>query len=74
MPLVAGTALLTFLLARLLWPERRFLQIAAAAFFVFTPVVIKIGAVFHNRPEAGAAYAIPVPAALRASAPRAGCS
>ncbi len=46
-PLVLATALLTFLLARLLWPERRLLQVAAAAFFAFTPVVVKTGAMFH---------------------------
>ena len=46
-PLVLATALLTFLLARLLWPQRGLLQVAAAAFVAFTPVVIKTGAMFH---------------------------
>ena len=46
-PLVLATALLTFLLARLLWPGRRLLQVAAAAFVAFTPVVVKTGAMFH---------------------------
>jgi hypothetical protein len=46
-PLVLATALLTFLLARLLWPERRLLQVAAATFVAFTPVVVKTGAMFH---------------------------
>ena len=46
-PLVLATALLTFLLARLLWPQRRLLQVAAAAFVAFTPVVVKTGAMFH---------------------------
>jgi hypothetical protein len=46
-PLLLGTAVLVLLLARMLWPERRRLQLAALAFFVFLPVTVKLAAMFH---------------------------
>ena len=46
-PLLLGTAVLVLLLARMLWPERRRLQLAALAFFVFLPVAMKMAAMFH---------------------------
>jgi 4-amino-4-deoxy-L-arabinose transferase-like glycosyltransferase len=46
-PLLVGTAVLVLLLARMLWPERRRLQLAALAFFVFLPVTVKLAAMFH---------------------------
>jgi 4-amino-4-deoxy-L-arabinose transferase-like glycosyltransferase len=46
-PLLLGTAVLVLLLARMLWPERRRLQLAALAFFVFLPVTMKLAAMFH---------------------------
>jgi 4-amino-4-deoxy-L-arabinose transferase-like glycosyltransferase len=45
--LLVGTAALVLLLARMLWPERRRLQLAALAFFVFLPVAMKMAAMFH---------------------------
>jgi 4-amino-4-deoxy-L-arabinose transferase-like glycosyltransferase len=46
-PLLVGTAVLVLVLARMLWPERRRLQLAALAFFVFLPVAMKMAAMFH---------------------------
>jgi hypothetical protein len=46
-PLLAGTALLVLVLARLLWPERRRLHLAALGFFVFLPVTMKTASMFH---------------------------
>lgn len=41
------TALLVLALARLLWPQRTLLQLAALGFFVALPVVAKSAAMFH---------------------------
>jgi hypothetical protein len=46
-PLLVGTALLVLVLARLLWPERRRLHLAALGFFVFLPVTLKTASMFH---------------------------
>jgi 4-amino-4-deoxy-L-arabinose transferase-like glycosyltransferase len=45
--LVVATALLVLALARLLWPERRALHVAALAFFALVPVVLKTAAMVH---------------------------
>jgi hypothetical protein len=42
-----ATALLVLALARLLWPERRTLHIAAVAFLALLPVTVKTAAMFH---------------------------
>jgi Dolichyl-phosphate-mannose-protein mannosyltransferase len=49
-PLVVGAVLLVAALARLLWPERRWLAPAAAAFVVFSPVLVRTAAMFHPEP------------------------
>jgi hypothetical protein len=46
-PLLVGTALLVLVLARLLWPQRRRLHLAALGFFVFLPVTMKTASMFH---------------------------
>jgi len=46
-PLLVGTAVLVFVLARLLWPTRRPLHLAALGFFVFLPVTIRLASMFH---------------------------
>jgi hypothetical protein len=45
--LVVGTALLLLALARLLFPERPLVWVAALAFFTFLPVVVKSAAMFY---------------------------
>jgi hypothetical protein len=45
--MVLGTALLVLALARLLFPERRWLQVAALGYVALLPVVAKTGAMFH---------------------------
>jgi hypothetical protein len=46
-PLLVGSAVLVFILGRLLWPTRRRLHLAALAFFVFLPVTLKLASMFH---------------------------
>jgi hypothetical protein len=46
-PLLLGTAVLVLLLARMLWPARRRLHLAALGFFVFLPVAMKMASMFH---------------------------
>jgi 4-amino-4-deoxy-L-arabinose transferase-like glycosyltransferase len=47
---VVGTAVIVLLLARVLWPSRPLLWLAATAFFAFLPTVVKAGAMFHPEP------------------------
>lgn len=47
---VIATGVIVLLLARLLWPARPLLWLAAVGFFAFLPVVLRSGAMFH--PEA----------------------
>jgi hypothetical protein len=49
-PLVVGAVLLVAALARLLWPERRWLAPAAASFVVLSPVFVRTAAMFHPEP------------------------
>lgn len=49
-PLVIGAVLLVAALARLLWPERRWLAPGAAAFVAFSPVFVRTSAMFHPEP------------------------
>ena len=44
------TAGVLWLLARELFPGRRWLQLSALAFFCFLPVVLRVGAMFHPEP------------------------
>ena len=44
---VLGTVLLTWRIARELWPDRETLALAAAAFVAFVPVTVKAEAMFH---------------------------
>jgi hypothetical protein len=45
-----GTALLLLVLVRIVWPDREVLHLAAIAFFVVCPVVMKSAAMFHPEP------------------------
>jgi len=47
---VIATGVIVLLLARLLWPARPVLWLAAVGFFAFLPVVLKSGAMFHPEP------------------------
>jgi Dolichyl-phosphate-mannose-protein mannosyltransferase len=49
-PLVIGSVLLVAALARLLWPERRWLAPGAAAFLGLSPVLVRTAAMFHPEP------------------------
>jgi hypothetical protein len=49
-PAVVGAALLVAALARLLWPERRWLAPGAAAYVVLSPVLARTAAMFHPEP------------------------
>jgi hypothetical protein len=49
-PLVVGSVLLVAALARLLWPERRWLAPGAAAYLAFSPVLVRTAAMFHPEP------------------------
>lgn len=44
---LVGTALLVLLLARIVFPGRPLLQLAALGYYCFLPVVFKTGAMFH---------------------------
>ncbi|MFY9579942.1 MAG: hypothetical protein WAQ33_11500 [Gaiellaceae bacterium] len=45
-----ATAGVVWLLARELFPGRRWLQVATLGFFCFLPVVLRVGAMFHPEP------------------------
>ncbi len=45
-----GTVLLVAAIARGLWPGRRRIELGAAAFIAFLPVVVEAGAMFHPEP------------------------
>jgi 4-amino-4-deoxy-L-arabinose transferase-like glycosyltransferase len=49
-PIVVGTVLLLIALARLLWPERRWLPAYAAGFVALNPVLMRIGAMVNPEP------------------------
>jgi len=49
-PLVVGAVLLAAALARLLWPERRWLAPTAAAYVALSPVLMRTAAMFHPEP------------------------
>jgi hypothetical protein len=49
-PLVVGTIVVVAALARLLWPERRWLAPAAAGFVALSPVLTRTAAMFHPEP------------------------
>jgi hypothetical protein len=47
---VLVTGIIVLLLARLLWPGRPVVWLAATGFFAFLPTVLKTGAMFHPEP------------------------
>ena len=47
---VIATGVLVVFLARMLWPARPVVWLAAVGFFVFLPTVLKSGAMFHPEP------------------------
>jgi hypothetical protein len=49
-PVVVGTLLLVVALARLLWPERRWLAPAAAGFVALSPVLTRTASMFNPEP------------------------
>jgi hypothetical protein len=49
-PAVVGTLLLVVALARLLWPERRWLAPAAAGYVALSPVLTRTGSMFNPEP------------------------
>jgi hypothetical protein len=49
-PAVLGTILLVVALARLLWPERRWLAPAAAGFVALSPVLMRTASMFNPEP------------------------
>ncbi len=49
-PMVVGTVLLVIGLARLLWPDRRWLAPAAAGFVALSPVLTRTGSMFNPEP------------------------
>ena len=49
-PLVVGTVLLVAALARVVWPERRWLAPTAAAYVALSPVLVRTAAMFHPEP------------------------
>jgi hypothetical protein len=49
-PMVVGAVLLVAALARLVWPERRWLAPAAAAYVALSPVLVRAAAMFHPEP------------------------
>lgn len=49
-PVVVGTVLLAIALARLLWPERRWLPVYAAGFVALDPVLMRLGAMVNPEP------------------------
>ncbi len=48
--LFVGTVLLVAAIARQLWPGRRRIEVGAAAFMAFLPVVVETSAMFHPEP------------------------
>ncbi len=49
-PLVVGAVLLVAALARLIWPERRWIAPGAAAYLALSPVLVRTSAMFHPEP------------------------
>ena len=47
---VVGTGVIVLMLARMLWPLRPVVWVAAVGFFAFLPTVTKAGAMFHPEP------------------------
>ena len=47
---LVASGVLVYLLARVLWPARPVVWIAAVGFFAFFPAVVKSGAMFHPEP------------------------
>jgi hypothetical protein len=50
LPAVVGALLLVIALARLLWPERRWLAPAAAGYLALSPVLTRTGSMFNPEP------------------------
>jgi 4-amino-4-deoxy-L-arabinose transferase-like glycosyltransferase len=49
-PIIAGIGLLTLALARVLWPGRRWLGLAAASYLMACPLLLKTGSMFNPEP------------------------
>jgi 4-amino-4-deoxy-L-arabinose transferase-like glycosyltransferase len=49
-PAVVGTVLLVIALARLLWPERRWVQAYAAGFVALSPTLMRVGSMVNPEP------------------------
>jgi 4-amino-4-deoxy-L-arabinose transferase-like glycosyltransferase len=49
-PAVVGTVLLVIALARLLWPERRWLPVYAAGFVALSPTLARVGSMVNPEP------------------------
>jgi 4-amino-4-deoxy-L-arabinose transferase-like glycosyltransferase len=49
-PIIAGIGLLTLALARVLWPGRRWLGVAAASYLMVCPLLLKTGSMFNPEP------------------------
>jgi 4-amino-4-deoxy-L-arabinose transferase-like glycosyltransferase len=49
-PAVVGTVLLTVALARMLWPERRWLPVYAAGFVALNPTLARVGSMVNPEP------------------------
>ena len=49
-PVVIGTVLLVIALARLLWPDRRWLPVYAAGFVALNPVLARVGSMVNPEP------------------------
>jgi 4-amino-4-deoxy-L-arabinose transferase-like glycosyltransferase len=49
-PIIAGIGLLTLALARVLWPGRRWLGVAAASYLMACPLLLKTGSMFNPEP------------------------
>ena len=50
-PLAIGTALCVLGLARLLWPRRPWLGVAAVAYLALCPLLLKVSSMFHPEPS-----------------------
>jgi 4-amino-4-deoxy-L-arabinose transferase-like glycosyltransferase len=49
-PIIAGIGLFTLALARVLWPGRRWLGLAAASYLTACPLLLKTGSMFNPEP------------------------
>jgi 4-amino-4-deoxy-L-arabinose transferase-like glycosyltransferase len=49
-PIIAGIGLFTLALARVLWPGRRWLGVAAASYLMACPLLLKTGSMFNPEP------------------------